>query len=284
MLATLLLTGALLSAQLPQTIPLPAGFPPEGIAAGPGTTAYVGSRADGSVYRFDVRSAEGEVLVRGREGRGAYGLKRFGNRLYVAGGPTGFLYVYDARTGRPVDAVDVDGGFVNDVIVTRRGAYFTDSQKAMLYVLRRGGGEARTLELTGDWEQVPDEFNANGIAASPDGETLILVQSVSGKLFTANPRTGATQEIDLGLDTVTNGDGLLLRGRTLYVVRNQDNEIAVVRLNRDMTSGRIVRRLRDEDFDTPTTVARVAGRLYAVNSRFTVEPTPRTRYQVVLVG
>jgi sugar lactone lactonase YvrE len=224
------------------------------------------------------------VLVRGRRGRGAYGLKRFGNRLYVAGGPTGFLYVYDARNGRPLDAVDVDGGFVNDVTVTRRGAYFTDSQQAVLHVLRRGGGAARTLELSGDWEQVPEEFNANGIAATPDGETLIVVQSVTGKLFTANPRTGATQEIELGPDTVTNGDGLVLRGRTLYVVRNQDNEIAVVRLNRDMTSGRIVRTLRDEDFDIPTTAALVAGRLYAVNARFTVEPTPTTRYQVVRVG
>jgi hypothetical protein len=77
----------------------------------------------------------------------------------------------------------------------------------------------------------------------------------------------------------------VLRGRRLYVVRNQNNEIAVVRLNADMTSGRIVRRLRDRDFDFPTTAAFIAGRLYAVNARFTVEnPDENTEYDVVRVG
>jgi sugar lactone lactonase YvrE len=183
-----------------------------------------------------------------------------------------------------VDAVDVDGTFVNDVTVTRRAAYFTDSQKAVLYVYPRGGGDPSVLALTGDWEQ-QEGFNANGIASTPNGRRLILVQSNTGKLFTANPRTGATDEIDLGGENVQNGDGILLEGRRLYVVRNQDNEIAVVRLNRAMTSGRIVRRLRDEDFDTPTTAARIAGRLYAINARFSVEePDEETTYDVVRVG
>jgi len=286
MLSTLLAAGALMAAaQFPQTIPVPPGSQPEGVAAGRGAVGYVGSRANGSVYRFNVRTGDGRVLVRGRRGRGAYGLKRAGGRLYVAGGPTGSLYVYNARTGAPVDAVDVQGGFVNDVTVTRRAAYFTDSLKPVLYVYPRGVGQPAVLNLTGAWRQVPDEFNANGIAATPDGNTLILVQSVTGRLFAADAATGATREIDLGGATVTNGDGLLLEGRRLYVVRNQDNEIAVVRLNRGMTAGRIVRRLRDRDFDTPTTAARIAGRLYAVNARFSVEnPTPRTRYQVVRVG
>jgi hypothetical protein len=285
MLSTLLTAGALLAAPFPQTIAVPPGSQPEGVAAGPGRTGYVGSRANGSVYRFNVRSGKGRILVRGREGRGAFGLKRAGRRLYVAGGPTGFLYVYNARNGRPVDAVDVDGAFINDVTVTRRAAYFTDSQKAVLYVYPRGGGQPAVLNLMGDWQQVPDQFNANGIAATPNGRTLVLVQSVTGKLFTANARTGATKEIDLGGATVANGDGILLEGRRLFVVRNQDNQVAVVRLNRRMTRGRIVRRIEDPDFDTPTTAARIAGRLYAVNARFSVaEPTPATTYDVVRVG
>ena len=285
MLATLLLSGALLAAQFPQTVPLPGGWQPEGIAAGTGTTGYSGSRANGGVYRFDVRTGRGRVLVRGREGRGAYGLKRFGDRLYVAGGPTGSLYVYNARTGAAVDAVDVDGGFVNDVAVTSQAAYFTDSQKPVLYAYPRGGGQPAVLNLSGDWQQVPDEFNANGIAATPDGRTLILVQGVTGKLFTVDPTSGAAREIDLGGATVTNGDGLVLRGRRLYVVRNQNNQIAVVRLNAGMTSGRIVRRLRDPDFDVPTTAAIIGGRLYAVNARFSVQnPDENTKYDVVRVG
>jgi hypothetical protein len=54
------------------------------------------------------------------------------------------------------------------------------------------------------------------------------VQSRNGKLFTVNARTGRTREIHLGGADVTNGDGILLRGRTLYVVQNQDDQIAVV--------------------------------------------------------
>jgi hypothetical protein len=284
MLAALLATSALLAQPFPQTIPVPPGSQPEGVAAGQGRIGYVGSRANGSVYRFNVRTGKGRVLVSGREGRGAFGLKRAGRRLYVAGGPTGFLYVYNARTGRPVDAVDVDGTFVNDVTVTSRAAYFTDSQKPVLYVYPRGGGDPAVLNLTGDWQQ-QEGFNANGIAATRNGRRLVVVQSNTGKLFTANARTGATQEIDLGGENVQNGDGLLLEGRRLYVVRNQNNEIAVVHLNRAMTSGHIVRRLKDDDFDTPTTAARIAGRLYAVNARFSVEePDENTTYDVVRVG
>ena len=143
MLAALLTTSALLAAPFPQTIPVPAGSQPEGIAAGPGTTVYVGSRANGSVYRANVRTGRGSVLVPAQQGRGAYGLKRAGRRLYVAGGPTGFVYVYDARTGANVDAVDFDGTFVNDVTVTRRAAYFTDSREPLLYVYPRRGPRVR---------------------------------------------------------------------------------------------------------------------------------------------
>ena len=37
---------------------------------------------------------------------------------------------------------------------------------------------------------------------------------------------------------MTNGDGLLLQGRTLYVVQNQDNKIAVVSLAKGLGRGR----------------------------------------------
>lgn len=286
MLASLLLTGALLAAPFPQTIPVPPGSQPEGVAAGRGATGYTSSRLNGAVYRFNARTGNGGVLVRGRKGRASYGMKLVGGKLYVSGGPTGFVYLYDARTGRTLAAADVQGAFVNDVAVTARAAYFTDSGKPVLYALPVAGGQPGVLNLTGDWQQVPDTTNANGIVATPDGRALIVVQGGTvGKLFTVDPASGAATEIDLGGATVTNGDGLLLEGRRLYVVRNQANEIDVVRLDADLRSGRIVRRIKDPDFDTPTTLARIAGRLYAVNARFTVsKPTAKTKYQVVRVG
>ena len=191
MLASLLLTGALLAAPFPQTIPVPPGSQPEGIAAGTGAIGYASSRANGSVYRFNARTGKGSVLVKGRKGRGSYGMKVANGRIYVAGGPTGFVYVYDARTGRQVAAADVQGTFVNDVIVTPQAAYFTESQKPVLYVFPRSGGQPSVLNLTGDWQQVPNQINENGIAATPDGRTLILVNSNTGQLFTVDPSSGA---------------------------------------------------------------------------------------------
>jgi sugar lactone lactonase YvrE len=284
MLATLLASTALLgAAQFPQTFPVPAGSQPEGIASGPGTTLYVGSRANGSVYRANARTGQGRVLVPGQTGRAAFGLKRSGNRLFVAGGPTGFGYVYNARTGGNVDAVDFDGTFVNDVTVTRRAAYFTDSMKPFIYVYPRGprAGDPFPLPISGDFVYGPG-FNANGIASARAGRTLILVQSPTGKLFTANARTGVTRVIDA--PPVPNGDGILLRGRTLYVVQNRDNKVAQLRLSRNLRTGRLVREITDPDFDIPTTIAALGRRLFAINARFSTPPAPDTPYSVVNVG
>ena len=98
-----------------------------------------------------------------------------------------------------------------------------------------------------------------------------------------DPATGATKAIDLGGAVLSNGDGLLLQGKTLYVVRNRDNKIAVVQLDAELTSGTVVRTITDAAFDVPTTIARHGNRLYAVNARFTTPPGPTTTYSVVQV-
>ena len=43
--------------------------------------------------------------------------------------------------------------------------------------------------------------------------------------------------VDLGGEILTNGDGLLLQGRTLYVVQNRLNLVAEFRLNAAGTAG-----------------------------------------------
>jgi sugar lactone lactonase YvrE len=243
------------------------------------------------VYRGDLRTGKGSTLVPAAAGRRAIGIEHDRGRLLVAGGPTGKGFVYDARTGALVRELTfvTDGGatFVNDVVVTNRVAYFTDSNRAVLYrvALSTNGapaGTATTLQLTGDFQLVPG-FNLNGIDATADGKTLFVVQTATGKLFRVAPGTGATKLVDLGGATVTNGDGLLLHGRTLYVVQNSDNKIAVVALAKDFGSGRVTRTITDSDFDIPTTVDRFGNRLYAVNARFTTPATPTTTYAVVQV-
>jgi DNA-binding beta-propeller fold protein YncE len=283
MLATLLASTALLAAPFPETIPVPVGSDPEGIAT-KRTTFYVGAREDGSVYSGSLRSGKGAILVPGRDDRGAYGLKVRGGRLYVAGGPTGAIHVYNARTGADVDSEQVlaaGAGFINDVTVTREAAYFTDSRNPVIYVYDRDSGALSTLQL-GDEYVHQMGFNANGIAATRNGKRLIVVQSNTGNLFTVDPKTGDASLIDA--PSMTNGDGILLRGKRLYVVRNEEEVVEVLRLRARFTRGVRVATLTDRDFDTPTTIARSGKRLYVVNARFGNEDDPNAEYDIVKVG
>ncbi len=274
----------------PDVISLPDGWLPEGIAIGPGPTFYAGSRANGAVYRGDVRTGQGEVFIQGQDGRVAVGLDyeaRCG-LLFVAGGATGQGYVYDAETGESVASFQFTAppSFVNDVTVTTEGAYFTDSQQAVLYRVGLTDcttpGPVSTIALAGDWTQVVGSTNANGIVADPSGERLLVVNSTTGGLFSVDPTTGTAELIDA--PPVTAGDGLLLRGRTLYVAQNRLNQIAVIELDAGWESGQLMDILTDADLDIPTTVARFGNALYAVNGRFTTPPTPSTPYQVVRVA
>lgn len=276
----------------PEVIPLPNGFQPEGIASGRGTTFYVGSIPTGAVFRGDVRTGEGEVLVPPQEGRSAIGLKYDSRNglLVVAGGQTGNAYIYDGQTGANVTEIQLSTlpSFINDVVLTKDVAYFTNSFQPALHRVSLGSGQppALTVEdipLSGDYQFTPGAFNANGIAATPDGKTLIIVNSSEGALYKVDPTTGMATRIDLGGGSVPNGDGLLLQGRILFVVQNQLNQIAVVKLNQDFTTGTIVNTITNPLFDIPTTIARVDGHLYVVNARFNTPPTPDTEYDVIRV-
>ena len=92
-----------------------------------------------------------------------------------------------------------------------------------------------------------------------------------------------TQMIDLGGASVSAGDGILLIGKTLYVVRNRLNQIAVIKLSRDLTSGTVTDTLTNANFDVPTTIGLFGDALYAVNARFGTPPTPDTTYTAVRV-
>jgi sugar lactone lactonase YvrE len=269
------------SGRFPEKIGLPEGFRPEGIAIDTGGTFYVGSIPTGAIYRGNVKTGEGSIFVPAAEGRAAIGVEYDRGLLFVAGGPTGKGFVYSARSGsllaspqlatEPIDASNPT--FVNDVAVARGGAYFTDSRRPFLY--RFGDGEVERIPLSGDIVYGPGN-NANGIEATQDGKTLIIVQSNVGKLFTVDA-TGVTREIVLD-QPVVNGDGILLDGKTLYVVQNRNNMVAVVRLAHHLTSGTVTTHITDPDFDVPTTIDDFGHRLYAVNARFTTPPTPTTEY------
>jgi hypothetical protein len=279
---------------LPKTIALDVGFQPEGIAIS-GTTFYVGSIPTGAVDTGDLRTGQREDLVPGVTGgsKAAIGVEydKRGDRLFVAGGDTGKGFVYDADDGDLIKEYQLTTAtprFINDVVVTRRGAFFTDSNNQQLYKIAIGPGESlaaasETLPLTGDLS-FSAGFNLNGIDATPSGRWLVVVQGNEGKLFRVNPRTGVTRELELTGGDVMRGDGILLQGRRLFVVQNTLNQIAVIRVDRRLREGTIKRLIKDPLFDVPTTIDDVRhDTLYAVNARFgTPSPTTAT-YNLVRV-
>lgn len=275
----------------PELIALPDGFQPEGIAIGPGGTGYIGSLADGDVYVVDLRTGD-ELRTLEGPGTPSVGLKiDRHDRLFIAGGPTGGARVVDADTGEVLATYQFtfDPSFVNDVVLTHSGAWFTDSLQAQLYFVPLSptgelpdASEVVTVPLTGEWVQ-EGGFNANGIAETPDRQALLVIQSVTGTLFRVDPATGEATAVDLGGATLPNGDGLLVVGRTLYVVQNQLDTIAVVRLDPQGTSGELVDAITSTEFQVPTTVARFGNGLYLPNARFGTPPTPETEYSVVRV-
>ncbi len=270
---------------LPARIDLPDGFQPEGIESW-GTSLYTGSLVDGAIWKANARSGKGRILVPGVAGHAAAGMHVDAwGRLWVAGGPDQTVRVYGARTGRLLRTYTFPTtGFINDLTITRDGVYATDSVNQQLAVvpLRHWGklppsSAARTLPLGGAI-QYTTGFNANGIVAR--GGWLILVQSNTGLLFRVNPRTGEAKAIDTGGYSVTFGDGLELNGRSLYVVRNQLNLVAVLRLSNDSRRARLAGEITSADLDVPTTATRTLGALWVVNARFATRPTTTTDYWI----
>jgi sugar lactone lactonase YvrE len=288
--ATAAATPTTSSTVFPTTIALPDGFQPEGIAIGALPYAYVGSLTDGSIYRANLVTGRGKVISPG-PGTQSVGLDldRRG-RLFVAGGGAGDARVISAATGRVLASYQLSATaqtFVNDVIVTPAAAWFTDSFNPVLYRVALGRHGAlpdadriETVPLAGDYQQ-GEGFSGNGISRTPDGTGLLLAQSDTGLLFRVDPATGVATTVDLGGETLPGPDGLLLRGRLLYVVGG--GQVTVVRLSRTGTSGTIAAEATDPRFETPTTAASFGGRLYIPDARFTTEPTPDTAYQVVAI-
>ncbi|MGW0752273.1 SMP-30/gluconolactonase/LRE family protein [Streptomyces sp. NPDC002587] len=267
------------AARWPDTLVTPPGFQPEGIAVSARGVAYTGSLIDGSIYRADLATGTGRILTRG-QGPQSVGLKldAYG-RLLVAGGASGQIRVVHPGDGRVLATHRAATGtaFVNDVVVGCGGAWFTDSFGDVLYFLPAGreltgaGAAPRALRLGGEWSPVPpggEYWGANGIERTPDGRALLVVHDTAQALFRIDPATGAATRTVLDGGSVGNGDGLVVHGRTLYVVRNWSYAVDVFTLSGDGHRARFVRQITDPRFDEPTTAAVFGDRLYVVNARF----------------
>ncbi len=296
--------SAAASRQFPDVIDLPAGYFPEGIAVGAGSSFYVGSLADGSVYKGDLRTGEGDLLVSPFGPFTTIGIEVDNReRIWVAGGPSGTGRVYDGNTGDLLALYTFTSpleSFINDVVVTKDAAYFTDSGTAndpdpnqfrfagepRLFVvpLGAGGALADALDVsTLPLEDVPDVTfpNLNGIETTPGGNGLVVGHTSGEVLFAVDPATGDSSEIDLGVSLVGN-DGLIRRGTTIYVVENSIAQISAVKLSPDGSTGEVTAVHPVDGSETPTTAALFGRALYAVDARFDSMTGPYKVFRVEL--
>jgi sugar lactone lactonase YvrE len=295
------LVGPAAIARPAEVIVLPGASSAEGIAAGRGTTFYAGDLFRGDIFRGNIRRGTAELFIDAPAGRMAVGMAADPRHdlLFVAGGFTGQGYVYDLRSGAtvasyqfaapsaPPPAPTPPTSVINDVAVTRRGAWFTDSRQGQLYfvpVSRAGipGSSFRTLALSGPAADTSGDFNLNGIQATANGKTLIVAHSANAQLYTVNPATGASAAI-AGV-SVPNVDGIVLQGRRLWAVQNFSNQVSRIRLAPDLSSGVVEEVITSELFQVPTTAALFGSRLAVVNAKFdTGLPPTADQYEVIVV-
>jgi hypothetical protein len=276
-------------------VPLPDGLRPEGITSGPGTTFYVGSVSDGRIVTGDLFAGTSTVLLPAAAGRSLRGLYRDDRTglVWAVGGLAAEAHVWAVDPARAAVVADVlvpGGVFLNDLVVTRDAVWVTDSRVDRLTRValdRRGrwSGEVPTfLPLTGEWPAYDGtNINANGIRRLSDG-SLVLNNSTAGGLWRVDPRTGATAALEVrGGPGLVGGDGLELRGRTLYDVRGSaPTEVSVLELSRGRHGWVATWRgaLTDETLDVPSTATWAAGSLWAVNARFGVASPDTAPYWI----
>lgn len=281
---TLLSAGAAL-AQTGARYSLPAEVRhPEGVAYDPAAGRLItASAVNGVIALIDARSGEARAVPAPELARqigetfpGALGMKLDGRgRLWIAGGRTGKVFVVDPATGRLIQTVETPEaakGLINDLVFVGDRAYLTDTFRPVLWTVAAGAQIPTTAEAFVRFDGTPLQYgegaNLNGVAATPDGRSLLVGQMNKGLLFRIDLAAKQVTPIDMGGETLPGADGLILRGDRLYVIRQPAAEIATVRLAPDLASGKVLARNQTPGLLWPATGVIVGNELVAVNSQF----------------
>ncbi len=293
LIAMALLGPPATAGQADRAIVLPGATGTEGVARLNGQTFFAGDLLTGDIYRGTINTGTAAKFIDAPDGRFATGMKAESSDelLFVAGGPTGAGYVYNTRTGDPVASYQFQTPptptFINDVAITKDGAWFTDSNQALLYFVPVVDGVPSstfmTLTLSGPAADLSGTFNNNGIQAVLGGTMLIVAHSGNGVLNLVDTATGASTTI-AGI-SVPNVDGILIKGsHELFAAQNADNLISVWKLNSDFLSGTMKEVITSPLFEFPTTIARFGSRLAVANAKFdTGFPPTATQFEVNVV-
>ncbi len=251
------------------------------------------SESAGAIFKGNLRTGEGAILVppTGKPVSGLsydprtdylYAAIGFGDLLpgtpFIASFKDQGVIVYDASSGDLVTEITFgDDIAINDCLVTRTAVYCTDSFNPDLYkvVLEKGGRlpstpEFEVIPMPG-FEMVPG-FNANGLVGDFDGRQLVIVNATTGVLFLVDTESGEASPLQIeGAEQLfPDGDGLYLDGRTLYILQNFSNKVAVVQLSGDLTGGSFIKNIPGEPnpLNVATTIIGFGNSLYAINTNF----------------
>jgi sugar lactone lactonase YvrE len=264
--------------------PDPAGNP-EGVAFDQQSKAFfVSITRDGAIYRGTLGSDTVSPFIPGTTGGSAVGIKVQGGKLYVAGGSTGSITVYDLATRQVVAQFQTGiGGFLNDLVVTGRGDVFvTDSFRPVLWhvtaeQVSAGSGTPQALDVS----EIPFEdgqFNLNGIV-SRGSHRLVVVDTNSGKLFRIELAAdlSSIRAIDeIRGATVPGGDGLLLDRGRLVVVQGSPAQLSFLKLRASARRATLERTQTSDKLRGPSTVDRADGLYLVVNADFIGNRRPFT--------
>jgi sugar lactone lactonase YvrE len=256
---------------------------PEGIAAR-GRVFFVGATGDGTIYRGTIDDPIVREFIPGAMGKSAIGIELARGKLYVAGGGTGQIVVYDLASKKVIASFATGaGGFLNDLVVTRSGDVFvTDSFRPVLWhvtaaQVRAGSGTPEAIPV-GPEIAYQSGFNLNGIVARKGGGQLIVVQSNTGALFRIDldadaPNGREIRRIDV---EPLHGDGLLLDRGRLIVVEGSPAALKFVKLKGNATRGKVVETQTDPALRGPSTVDRARDLYLVVNADFATSTMPFT--------
>jgi WD40 repeat protein len=257
---------------------------PEGIAYQARTRSFfVSITGDGAIYRGTLDSDTVAPFIPGAAGQSAVGIKVRGNKLYVAGGMTGTITVYDLSTKQAIATFQTGaGGFLNDLVVTRNGdAWVTDSFRPTLWhvtgeQVRAGGGTPQAIDVSAAFGTTPGEFHANGIVAL-NSHRFVVVDSTTGALQRIDVHQGvATIQAITGV-TLPGGDGMIRdRGRLVVVQGGPPAQLSFVKLTRSGRQGSLKATRTSTNLRGPSTVARARKLYLVVNADFATSTKPFT--------
>jgi sugar lactone lactonase YvrE len=291
----------------PTRVPTLAGAASEGFAIGKGHTAY-NSSPDGSIYKVDLRSGVGEVLV---DIQNPFDCTKLGmrvddrtNYLFVAGCLYGNALVFDADNGALIMEYQLNTsgefGLPNDLTITNDAVYFTDSYRPVLYRLPLSSngdipldpGAATEIPLPAEFALGPNEpcCGGNGIVSTPDGKTLIIGHSNLAQLYRLDTASGEIEQIAVDGPLTGFLDGIAMQSKTLYIMTPYDfagppvsiDRIQVVELDKGYLTGALVATITDPDnLDGVASGAIFGNSLYVNNARYAVGfPAPDTPFWV----